>query len=97
MFAGAGLFSSTGECASGCANSSWLIHRSVYAKADRVSWPPAKIFGDEITILGSFSETYMFSTYMPATSSVIHLLTASRPKLPQSTIWTLGKSRPRES
>jgi D-arabinitol dehydrogenase (NADP+) len=33
---------------------------SVYAEAARVSWPPAKIFGDEITILGSFSETYMF-------------------------------------
>lgn len=35
-------------------------NRSVYAGADRVSWPPAKIFGDEITILGSFSETFMF-------------------------------------
>ncbi|KAG8405353.1 hypothetical protein J3458_022013 [Metarhizium acridum] len=35
-------------------------YNSVYANADRVSWPPAKIFGDEITIIGSFSETYMF-------------------------------------
>jgi D-arabinitol dehydrogenase (NADP+) len=35
-------------------------HSSVYSNADRVSWPPSKIFGDEITILGSFSETYMF-------------------------------------
>jgi D-arabinitol dehydrogenase (NADP+) len=25
-----------------------------------VSWPPAKIFGDEIRIIGSFSEVYMF-------------------------------------
>jgi D-arabinitol dehydrogenase (NADP+) len=32
----------------------------VYADAAKVSWPPAKIFGDEITILGSFSETFMF-------------------------------------
>ncbi|KAL2445471.1 hypothetical protein ABEF95_000042, partial [Exophiala dermatitidis] len=24
------------------------------------TWPPSKIFGDEITILGSFSETYKF-------------------------------------
>lgn len=32
----------------------------VYSASARVSWPPSKIFGDEITILGSFSETYMF-------------------------------------
>ncbi|KPM37208.1 D-arabinitol dehydrogenase 1 [Neonectria ditissima] len=37
-----------------------LVVYGVYAGADRVSWPPSKIFGDEITILGSFSETYMF-------------------------------------
>lgn len=37
---------------------------SVYANRDRVSWPPSKIFGDEITILGSFSETYMFRKQM---------------------------------
>ncbi|KAI9802497.1 MAG: hypothetical protein M1825_002882 [Sarcosagium campestre] len=37
-----------------------LVVYGVYANAARVSWPPSKIFGDEITILGSFSETYMF-------------------------------------
>lgn len=37
----------------------------MYNNADRVSWPPAKIFGDEITILGSFSETYMFRKFLP--------------------------------
>ncbi|KAL5612156.1 uncharacterized protein BROUX77_002312 [Berkeleyomyces rouxiae] len=37
-----------------------LVVYGVYSDAARVSWPPAKIFGDEITILGSFSETYMF-------------------------------------
>jgi len=37
-----------------------LVVYGVYAAAARVSWPPSKIFGDEITILGSFSETYMF-------------------------------------
>ncbi|KAG7102171.1 D-arabinitol dehydrogenase 1 like protein [Verticillium longisporum] len=37
-----------------------LVVYGVYAEAARVSWPPSKIFGDEITILGSFSETYMF-------------------------------------
>ncbi|PHH65149.1 hypothetical protein CDD81_3280 [Ophiocordyceps australis] len=37
-----------------------LVVYGVYAKADQVSWPPSKIFGDEITIIGSFSETYMF-------------------------------------
>lgn len=36
---------------------------SVYASSAKVSWPPAKIFGDEITILGSFSETFMFRKY----------------------------------
>ncbi|EEY19072.1 NADP-dependent mannitol dehydrogenase [Verticillium alfalfae VaMs.102] len=40
--------------------SSVLVVYGVYAEAARVSWPPSKIFGDEITILGSFSETYMF-------------------------------------
>lgn len=33
---------------------------SVYSAAARVSWPPAKIFGDEIRIIGSFSEVHMF-------------------------------------
>ncbi|RYP31707.1 hypothetical protein DL767_005620 [Monosporascus sp. MG133] len=37
-----------------------LVCYGVYPSAARVSWPPAKIFGDEITIIGSFSETYMF-------------------------------------
>ncbi|KAI1912906.1 hypothetical protein LOZ53_003121 [Ophidiomyces ophidiicola] len=37
-----------------------LIVYGVYASKDRVTWPPSKIFGDEITILGSFSETYKF-------------------------------------
>ncbi|KFA78356.1 hypothetical protein S40288_05008 [Stachybotrys chartarum IBT 40288] len=39
-----------------------LVVYGVYSDSARVSWPPAKIFGDEITILGSFSETYMFPT-----------------------------------
>lgn len=37
-----------------------LVVYGVYSSNARVSWPPSKIFGDEITILGSFSETYMF-------------------------------------
>ncbi|KAK9475218.1 chaperonin 10-like protein [Dipodascopsis tothii] len=37
-----------------------LVVYGVYSDAARVSWPPSKIFGDEITILGSFSETFMF-------------------------------------
>jgi len=37
-----------------------LVVYGVYSNEARVSWPPAKIFGDEITILGSFSETYKF-------------------------------------
>ncbi|KAF6793004.1 l-threonine 3-dehydrogenase [Colletotrichum sojae] len=37
-----------------------LVVYGVYSSSARVSWPPSKIFGDEITILGSFSETYMF-------------------------------------
>jgi D-arabinitol dehydrogenase (NADP+) len=39
-----------------------LVVYGVYSNAARVSWPPSKIFGDEITIIGSFSETYMFPT-----------------------------------
>lgn len=35
-----------------------LVVYGVYNSDARVSWPPSKIFGDEITILGSFSETY---------------------------------------
>lgn len=37
-----------------------LVVYGVYANSARVSWPPAKIFGDEIRIIGSFSETFMF-------------------------------------
>lgn len=36
----------------------------MYADSAKVSWPPAKIFGDEITILGSFSETFMFRKFL---------------------------------
>jgi len=35
-----------------------LVVYGVYSNSARVSWPPSKIFGDEITIIGSFSETY---------------------------------------
>jgi D-arabinitol dehydrogenase (NADP+) len=37
-----------------------LVVYGVYSSAARVSWPPSKIFGDEITIIGSFSETFQF-------------------------------------
>jgi len=37
-----------------------LVVYGVYSNSARVTWPPSKIFGDEITILGSFSETYKF-------------------------------------
>ncbi|KAG9232179.1 putative sorbitol dehydrogenase [Amylocarpus encephaloides] len=37
-----------------------LVVYGVYSASASVSWPPSKIFGDEITIIGSFSETYMF-------------------------------------
>lgn len=37
-----------------------LVVYGVYANADRVSWPPAKIFGDDIRIIGSFSEILIF-------------------------------------
>lgn len=40
-----------------------LVVYGVYSSSARVTWPPSKIFGDEITILGSFSETYMFRKY----------------------------------
>lgn len=40
-----------------------LVVYGVYSSSARVSWPPSKIFGDEITIIGSFSETYMFRKY----------------------------------
>lgn len=37
-----------------------LLVYGVYEDAARVKWPPAKIFGDEITIIGSFSQVYCF-------------------------------------
>jgi D-arabinitol dehydrogenase (NADP+) len=37
-----------------------LVVYGVYSSKARVTWPPSKIFGDEITILGSFSEVHMF-------------------------------------
>jgi D-arabinitol dehydrogenase (NADP+) len=37
-----------------------LVVYGVYSHAARVSWPPEMIFQNEITIIGSFSETYMF-------------------------------------
>jgi len=43
-----------------CRRGGKLVVYGVYNKKDRVSWPPSKIFGDEITIIGSFSETYKF-------------------------------------
>jgi len=39
-----------------------LVVYGVYSDSAKVSWSPSKIFGDEITIIGSFSETYMFPT-----------------------------------
>jgi len=37
-----------------------LMIYGVYEDKARVHWPPSKIFGDEITIIGSFSQTYCF-------------------------------------
>ncbi|KAJ6590588.1 chaperonin 10-like protein [Mycena vulgaris] len=37
-----------------------LMIYGVYENAARVSWPPSKIFGDEIKIIGSFSQTHCF-------------------------------------
>jgi len=37
-----------------------LMIYGVYENKALVHWPPSKIFGDEITILGSFSQTYCF-------------------------------------
>ncbi|KAF8639116.1 hypothetical protein AX17_001731 [Amanita inopinata Kibby_2008] len=37
-----------------------LMLYSVYAEKDRVSYPPSKIFGDEIKIIGSFAQTHCF-------------------------------------
>ena len=43
-----------------CRRGGKLVVYGVYSDSARVSWAPSKIFGDEITILGSFSETYKF-------------------------------------
>jgi D-arabinitol dehydrogenase (NADP+) len=43
-----------------CRRGGTLVVYGVYANADRVSWAPSKIFGDEIRIIGSFSEVHMF-------------------------------------
>ncbi|KAK0445990.1 chaperonin 10-like protein [Desarmillaria tabescens] len=37
-----------------------LMVYGVYANADRVHWPPSKIFRNEIRIIGSFAQTYCF-------------------------------------
>jgi D-arabinitol dehydrogenase (NADP+) len=37
-----------------------LVVYGVYSNDARVNWPPSRIFGDEITIIGSFSETFQF-------------------------------------
>ncbi|EJT99239.1 GroES-like protein [Dacryopinax primogenitus] len=37
-----------------------LMIYGVYENSALVHWPPGKIFGDEITIVGSFSQTYCF-------------------------------------
>ncbi|KZV65466.1 NADP+-dependent D-mannitol dehydrogenase [Peniophora sp. CONT] len=37
-----------------------LMIYGVYENKARVHWPPSKIFGDEINIIGSFSQTYCF-------------------------------------
>ncbi|KAI5120613.1 hypothetical protein M0805_008089 [Coniferiporia weirii] len=37
-----------------------LMIYGVYANKALVHWPPSKIFGDEIRIIGSFSQTYCF-------------------------------------
>ncbi|KAI5119374.1 hypothetical protein M0805_001050 [Coniferiporia weirii] len=37
-----------------------LMVYGVYANEARVHWPPSKIFGDEITIIGSFAQTLCF-------------------------------------
>jgi len=37
-----------------------LMIYGVYENKALVHWPPSKIFGDEITIIGSFSQTFCF-------------------------------------
>ncbi|KAK3297683.1 chaperonin 10-like protein [Chaetomium fimeti] len=43
-----------------CRRGGTLVVYGVYANAARVTWPPSKIFGDELRIIGSFSEVHMF-------------------------------------
>ncbi|KAF8223430.1 GroES-like protein [Tricholoma matsutake] len=37
-----------------------LMIYGVYSNSSLVHWPPSKIFGDEINIIGSFAQTYCF-------------------------------------
>ncbi|KLO17649.1 NADP+-dependent D-mannitol dehydrogenase [Schizopora paradoxa] len=37
-----------------------LMLYGVYENKARINWPPSKIFGDEIQIIGSFAQTYCF-------------------------------------
>ena len=45
-----------------CRRGGTLVCYGVYSNKDVVSWKPSKIFGDEIRIIGSFSEVHMFGT-----------------------------------
>ena len=58
-----------------------LVVYGVYSDSARVSWPPSKIFGDEITILGSFSETYKCEYNRLPTSHLV-LVANLRPAVP---------------
>jgi D-arabinitol dehydrogenase (NADP+) len=49
----------------------------VYSSSARVSWPQSKIFGDEITILGSFLETFMFRTTLWIVPFTVYVLTTA--------------------
>ena len=51
-----------------------LVVYGVYSKSARVSWSPDQIFGNELTILGSFSETNMFP-------NAIHYLDSGKVKV----------------
>lgn len=44
-----------------CRRGGTLVVYGVYSDEARVTWAPSKIFGDEIRIIGSFSEVHMFS------------------------------------
>lgn len=62
-----------------------LVVYGVYGSKDRVTWPPSKIFGDEITILGSFSETYKF----PAAIDYLGMFSRSPRLVIESSMLTL--------